>query len=515
MLKPLFSSLEEISEDLADLGILVDQLYELESTSDGESNIEYHDDLVARLVETFQANIKSINAKRSQLASLIEETKQISEVDELSQQIEYLRKEYLSLKSAVRVAHRQKGGLSTNLVSTDSERISFEPEDTTKTAVAASSLEKAVLRGEQNRGFASLSYEEAFIDEYARHLSSGKLEAYLANSGMSAFSTIMNVLSTRLDATRPLVGLQPMYYENLHLLQRFFPQIKLPEFKKNEEVIDYLQHHSPAVIFFDAASNHGETLVHDVESIIKWACEKQSLPIMLVIDTTCLPCLLLPNDLLKNIPSHVSILLVESLAKHHQFGMDIITGGILLLHADESFHSALQSARATFGTEIAETSAATLPRPNAQLLRRRMQRHSLNIELLANSLSDRISSRKGVIESVTWLRQGVGPLWYRTSALNLRFHREFRTLENYREFEYKVMELAKAKNHRLALGSSFGFDITRLFMTTPGTSSADPFLRLSVGTETKIEIERFVEVLTAAHEELLSTWQSSSMSKPN
>ncbi len=171
--------------------------------------------------------------------------------------------------------------------------------------------------------------------------------------------------------------------------------------------------------------------------------------------------------------------------------MDIITGGILLLHAEESFHSALQTARATFGTEIAETSAATLPRPNARLLKRRMECHSLNIELLANSLSEKLAARKGVIESVTWLSSGVGPAWYRTSALNLRFHREYRTLENYREFEYKVLELAKAKNHRLALGSSFGFDITRLFMTTPGTSSADPFLRLSVGTETKHEIERF------------------------
>ena len=81
--------------------------------------------------------------------------------------------------------------------------------------------------------------------------------------------------------------------------------------------------------------------------------------------------------------------------KHHQFGMDIITGGILLLHADEGFHSALQSARATFGTEIAETSAATLPKPNARLLERRMRRHSMNIELLANSLTEEIAARKG------------------------------------------------------------------------------------------------------------------------
>jgi hypothetical protein len=49
-------------------------------------------------------------------------------------------------------------------------------------------------------------------------------------------------------------------------------------------------------------------------------------------------------------------------------------------------------------------------------------------------------------------------------------------------------------------------------MTTPGTSSADPFLRLSVGTETKNEIERFAEILSSAHEELLSAWQSGSIS---
>jgi cystathionine beta-lyase/cystathionine gamma-synthase len=546
MSKPSSSPLEEISEDLVDLGVLVDQLYELESVTDRAINVEYHDDLADRLVETFQGNIKSINGKRSQLAALVEEAKEISDAEQLLEQIEFLRKEYLSLKSAVRVAHRQKGGLSTNLTSSDPERISFEPEETTAAMLTATSLERAVLRAEQNRGHATLCYEEAFIDEYARHLASDKLEAYLANSGMSAFSTIMSVLSTRLDASRPVVGLQPMYYENLHLLQRFFPKIKLPEFKKNEgtekeegnengarnekgdrnesgqssqknhkseQVIEYLRATAPAAIFFDAASNHGETLVHDVESIIKWACEKEAPPVVLIIDTTCLPCLLLPDGLLKEIPPHVSILLVESLAKHHQFGMDIITGGILLLHADEAFHSALQSARATFGTEIAETSAATLPKPNAHLLERRMRRHSKNIELLANSLTEQIAAKKGAIESVTWLSQGVGPSWYRTSALNLRFRREYRTLENYREFEYKVLELAKTQNHRLALGSSFGFDITRLFMTTPGTSSADPFLRLSIGTETRNEIERFVEILTAAHEELLHTWQSSSISK--
>ena len=109
MSKLLSSPLEEISEDLDDLGVLVDQLYELVSTTDRGSSVEYHDDLVDRLVETFQANIKSINAKRSQLAALIEEAKEISDADELLKQIEYLRKEYLSLKSAVRVAHRQKG----------------------------------------------------------------------------------------------------------------------------------------------------------------------------------------------------------------------------------------------------------------------------------------------------------------------------------------------------------------------------------------------------------------------
>ena len=125
MLKPSSSSLdplEEISEDLADLGLLVDQLYGLESVSDRASNVEYHDDLADRLVETFQGNIKSINAKRSQLAALIEDAKGIIDADQLLQQIEFLRKEYLSLKSAVRVAHRQKGGLSANLTSSDPEK---------------------------------------------------------------------------------------------------------------------------------------------------------------------------------------------------------------------------------------------------------------------------------------------------------------------------------------------------------------------------------------------------------
>ena len=63
----------------------------------------------------------------------------------------------------------------------------------------------------------------------------------------------------------------------------------------------------------------------------------------------------------------------------------------------------------------------------------------------------------------------------------------------------RVIEEAKKRDLDLVSGTSFGFNVTRIYLTAMHADEIiKPFVRVSVGTETCDEIERLAQAFEAA-----------------
>lgn len=458
--------------------------------------------------DQFRRSIQLLKDRHQRHLDLIEKATRWSNPSQLAELLDSARRDFLSIKSALRAAYRQRGVL---LCANDWQ----SPVYASTIAIGENRLTTGIAehRWDYKRDghLDALEYEKQFLDQYVSHLGSKNAVGYLANCGMAAFTTMLSFIAHELRLGESTVLFQPMYFENLHLARAFFPHALQSRPHTNEETISILREQQPSVVFCDAVTNCGDVVSFDIAAILKWAATETTNPTAIVIDTTCVPTVLLPAGLLKALPDHVYVVLVESLAKHHQFGMDTVTGGISILHAPDSIHENFRKARARFGGNIADASVGALPKPNREALVRRMKRHSQNTRFLAERLQQYIDSpdHYSVLESIAWLSEGTHTAqWYRGSCLNLRLHRQFKSVKHYQEFEAKVVEISKNCGHPIALSTSFGFDVSRLYVTAPSTPFEEPFLRVSLGTETTSEMTVFAEVLEQASAEMAKQWNA-------
>jgi hypothetical protein len=60
--------------------------------------------------------------------------------------------------------------------------------------------------------------------------------------------------------------------------------------------------------------------------------------------------------------------------------------------------------------------------------------------------------------------------------------------------------IVEAARRRIPLigGSSFGFDTTRVYLTAAQAAAGEPFVRISPGTEHRLEIDELADALAAA-----------------
>ncbi len=494
----------DVVDDLCELRHLIEDLGN-EPFASSQSDTDQIDDWSH---DQFRRSVQLLKDRHQRHLDLIEKATRWSNSAQLAELLDSARRDFHSLKSALRATYRQRGVL---LCANDWQ----SPVYASTIAIGENRLTDGIAehRWDYKRDghLDALEYEKQFVDQYVSHLASKNAVGYLANCGMAAFTTMLSFIAHELRLGESTVIFQPMYFENLHLARAFFPHALQSRPQTTEETIAVLREQLPSVVFCDAVTNCGDVVSFDIAAILDWARTETTEPTAIVIDTTCVPTVLLPTDLLRSLPEHVYVILVESLAKHHQFGMDTVTGGISIFHAPDTIHENFRKARARFGGNIADASVGALPKPNREALIRRMKRHSQNTRFLAERMQQYIDSPQhaGVLESIAWLNEGThAAQWYRGSCLNLRLHRQFKSVRNYQEFEAKVVEISRECGHPIALSTSFGFDVSRLYVTAPSTPFEEPFLRVSLGTETTSEMTVFAEVLEQASNEMAKLWNA-------
>ena len=398
--------------------------------------------------ENLRETISTVRAKHSRYLDLVERAGRWGSTKELDALLSNARQEYLSTKSTLRAAYRYLGTL---LCANDWQ-----------SPIYASSLSLELNRlsdgiSEHNWDYKrdghldSQPYEAAFIDQYVSHLGSANSKAYVMNSGMAGFTTVLNWLAHEMNYGDSVVAMQPMYFENLHLARGMFPQlIQINAPVSSDELLVQLRTELPSIVITDVVSNCGEVLSQDVETVLRWARVEAKHRVAIIIDTTCMPAPLLASGLLAELPDNASVFLIESLAKHHQFGMDTVTGGVVVACMSNDMHSSFGKTRARLGTNISDTSIGSLPQPNRQKLVKRMQRHSRNTRLVCEGLiKDLDGAVDGVLDSVSWLNYGTGSSpWFRGTCLTVRFKKPFRSIQNYKLSNRLCWTCAKRQNTR-------------------------------------------------------------------
>jgi cysteine synthase/cystathionine beta-lyase/cystathionine gamma-synthase len=497
---------EEAMDDLSEVAFLLKDL------SDTVGDVNHAPQ--SWLLHDFAQYCDNLKARHSRCVDLIERARRWGNSTELQALLLSIRKEYTMLKSVLRVAYRQRGAV---LCGGDWQSPVYAASIDTGFNRLNEGIAEHVLDYKRDGHLDAVQYEQAFVSEYASHLGSQQINAYLANSGMAAFSTVLHWLAHESDIeTASVVAVQPMYFENVHLAGAFFPGMTRLQAPDGEALLACLRSQQPSIVLCDAVTNCGEVIAQDWQVILDWAKSEAEHRVAIVLDTTCFPLPLLPTGLLRNVPENVSVFFVESLAKHHQFGMDATTGGVVVAHTDTRSHTNFAKARARFGMNISDASVGSLPRPQLERLTQRMRRHARNIRLLATGLQSGAAWNNGVMESLSWLQDGTAEeSWFHGSCLTIKFRKAFRSIAFYKQFEQKVLELCKERSHPIVFGTSFGFDITRLYVTAPSTRFEDPFLRVSIGTETKAEIQTLVDIMLAASSSLKASAPALPVEQPS
>jgi cysteine synthase/cystathionine beta-lyase/cystathionine gamma-synthase len=482
--------LRDVSNDLSEFRYLVDDLAaRVPATTAGAA-------LLQNIVD-----MQKVHEHRLDMVERIE-----SNSSEFQSLLHNIRREYLAMKSLLRECFREQGHL---LCAGDWQSPVYASSTEFKLNRLNAGIAEHKLDYKRDGHLEQAEYEQRFVAEYVSHLGNKSAAiAYLTNSGMAAYSTVLHWLAHEQGLGEVALAVEPMYFENIHLAGGFFPNLVRVHSPSRDNLLDQLRLNNPSVVLVDAVTNCNDVIAQDLPTILEWA-SKETQQIAIVIDSTCVPTALLPDGFLAQIPDNVLIVFVESLAKHHQFGMDAVTGGVVVLCASTACHDSFRKTRARFGGNITDVSAASLPQPSKAQLTARMVRHSRNVRLLVEEVQERIEDHCGVISSFSWLSE---PAEYAPnfhgSCFTIHLHEQFKSIDKYRQFEEQVLDLARQRNLPLSLSTSFGFDVSRLYVTAPSTPFEPPFLRVAIGTETVEEIEEFADIIATVHRLLALRWKA-------
>lgn len=351
-------------------------------------------------------------------------------------------------------------------------------------------------------------YGEKFRNEYVNGFLKFPIHTYLVNSGMAALTTILNFLEMERKITGPILLGSSSYFQNKELIKKLFTGVIEVHEHDTEKIKEIILTKKPAVLFFDSLCNSHDVAVPNLKKILSVAKVSLQNDTYIIIDNTCLAASFQPLQLLGRFPKHIHMIVFESMNKYYQFGLDKTMGGIIYAWGKDTGN--LYLTRRDSGTIISDVSCYLLPTPNKKLLQKRLARHERNARILIDSLTTYLHDNpKTPLQDVVYPLLPTHPaaLW----ASNLSFHGSFftfvwkpkyDTIRSYKKFTANVLTEAKKTKIQIVQGTSFGMNNSRIYLTASNTKFGKPFVRFSVGTETRVEIEKIKEVLIKALEKL-------------
>ncbi|RPJ06022.1 MAG: PLP-dependent transferase [Spirochaetaceae bacterium] len=348
-------------------------------------------------------------------------------------------------------------------------------------------------------------WEHAFLKEYIDAIIKFPIRPLATSSGMSAFTTIVNYLTMEHASTRPVCIGSSIYYENKLLLQSLFgDRIVQVDESDTDHIISVIKTHNPCFIFFDSMTNAPGLPVPDMTAIIRFLVGYVKQDTFLVVDNTCLSAMFQPLPLFYGRLTKLRLIVFESLLKYHQFGMDRVPGGVIWATGGDT--GKLFDYRDHLGTILPDALVQSLPTPNRKLLTARLARYERNASLIASRLEEWIDTHvnhpytKIVYPGLPnhSMHKENKSLPYHGCYFIVEFKKKKQTVATYKRFISFVLQTAKRQRVDIVAGTSFGLNSTRIYLTALRSRPTIPFVRIAVGTEHRIAIEKVLAVLISS-----------------
>jgi cystathionine beta-lyase/cystathionine gamma-synthase len=339
------------------------------------------------------------------------------------------------------------------------------------------------------------AFESEYLAAYVDPVDGHRLRALATSCGMSAFTTIVGFLQMEGKLDRPVVLGASAYHECRDIVRAVVPSDRIVEAPEHphDALASAILRHRPAAVFLDSVGNAPETLLTDVCTVVR-ALEAAGRRSYLVLDNTGLTCALQPFRFAGD-GEHARLIVFESLTKYAQFGLDRVTGGVIVAEGDDA--NDLDRYREHLGTNIADSTVHAIPRPNRPALERRLFRLERNAIVVARRINEAAErARRRVIVGADHPALDDHPsfelgrsLRFRSGWFSVAFSPSLDRPEVHHRFVDVVMEEARLRHIPLVAGASFGLDTTRVYPTAWTARSGRPFVRVSPGIEHAAAIE--------------------------
>ena len=351
-------------------------------------------------------------------------------------------------------------------------------------------------------------YERRFAKEYI----DGNIlppQVYLTSSGMGALLTVLVNLNSEFGRKgrphRVLVG-KSTYFENPWLIEQIFPgAVTYVDESDSECILAVAKELMPSILLFDTVAYAESLVMPDWKTIIPKLSKILRYPSTFVLDNSYMGAGFQP---LKSIPWGVGgmdMIVIESLNKFYEFGTDRVSGGVIWTTRD--LENGIMVARNHCGTMIADASVASLPLPNRNRFDRRMSRMDRNATFLARLLDEHLRATPTIkkVEEIIHpsLPSFPGYKWtkdmdFKGCCVTISFAKGYRSAFYYSQFIARAMANAHSLGISIEQGTSFGLDTSRVSIAAFYSGEARRFVRISVGTETRQEIEKIARAFIEA-----------------
>lgn len=353
------------------------------------------------------------------------------------------------------------------------------------------------------------AFEAAYLAAYVDPPDGRELRALTTNCGMSAFATILGFLLMEGKLEGPVVLGRSVYHECRDLVRALVPPHRLVEVPEHppEALSRAIHRHRPGVVFLDTVGNAPGVLVADVAGVIG-SMRDAANDGYLVLDNTALSCTFQPVCMVAG--GGPRLLVVESLTKYAQLGLDRVTGGIIVAEGRDA--EDLDRYREHLGTNIPDASVHAIPWPNRARLERRLERLERNAVILAQRIREAAAEAgRGPVLGADHPALPDHPsysiargLRFRSGWLSVAFAAKDDRPSVHRRLVELVLEEARDRHVPLVAGASFGLDTTRIYPIAPAARSGRPFVRISPGIEHISAIEELARAFHGAVARLAS-----------
>lgn len=394
-----------------------------------------------------------------------------------------------------------QGILAATLTSLDWQSPSFDYSYYSEAGSQTGKIIGTINDYKRDRHLDEEAFENKFLKEYIDRPAGFGMRALLTSSGMSAFTTVFNFLLGEQKLNSFVLVGKSSYFQYKGIIQNTMKgKMLIFDEVNTSQIVSMVKQTKPGVMFIDTLSNSADIPVPDLPEIFKQINSHCSRELYIIIDNTTLSIFCQPFAILKKRNKNIHLIVFESLIKYIHLGLDRSTGGIIIASGKDAYQ--LFEYRKNLGTNITDSSVYCFPRPNREILKKRLLRFHRNATFLALKLDEYIKNTDTPVVQIIYPNIDHGTylsaklsLPFSGSFLNLKFKEPYQSVSFYKNFIRRVISNAREKNVDILAGTSFGLNTTRIYLTSLWSDYGEPFIRISVGTEDRIQIEKVVHVV--------------------